>query len=59
MLAMNYVRLGRDQEARLAAAELIRLNPDFNLEMDRTYSCYKDESILERQHEDLRKAGLK
>ena len=58
MLAMNYVRLGRDQEARLAAAELIRLNPDFGLEMDRTYSCYKAPRILERQHEDLRKAGL-
>ena len=58
MLAMNYVRLGRDQEARLAAAELIRLNPDFTLEMDRTYSCYKDPRILERQHEDLRKAGV-
>ena len=59
MLAMNYIRLGRDQEATLAAAELIRLNPDFTLELDRRYSLYKDPHILERQHEDLRKAGLK
>jgi len=59
MLAISYVRLGRDQEATLAAAELIRLNPDFTLEMDRAYSCYKDPRIIERQHEDLRKAGLK
>ncbi|MGD9076130.1 MAG: adenylate/guanylate cyclase domain-containing protein [Desulfobacteraceae bacterium] len=59
MLAMNYVRLGREQEARLAAAELLRLNPDYSLELDRRYSCYKDPHILERQHEDLRKAGLK
>jgi tetratricopeptide (TPR) repeat protein len=59
MLAMNYIRLGREQEARLAAAELIRLNPDYSLELDRRYSCYKDPHILERQHEDLRKAGLK
>jgi len=59
MLAMNYIRLGREQEARLAAAELIRLNPDYSLELDRRYSCYKDPHILEHQHEDLRKAGLK
>jgi len=59
ILAMSYIRLGREQEARLAAAELIRLNPDYSLELDRRYSCYKDLHILERQHEDLRKAGLK
>ena len=59
MLAMNYIRLGREQEARLAAAELLRLNPDYSLDLDRRYSCYKDPHILERQHEDLRKAGLK
>jgi len=59
LLAMNNVRLGRDQEARLAAAEVIRLYPDFSLEIDRRYSCYKDPHIIERQHEDLRKAGLK
>jgi len=59
MLAMNYIRLGREQEARQAAAESIRLNPDYSLEVDRRYSCYRDLLILERQHEDLRKAGLK
>jgi adenylate cyclase len=59
MLAMDYSRLGQNQEARLAAEELIRLNPDFTLEMDRAYSFYKDSHILERQHEDLRKAGVK
>jgi tetratricopeptide (TPR) repeat protein len=59
MLAMNYIRLGLEHEATLAATELIRLNPDFTLEMDRRYSLYKDPNILERQHEDLRKAGLK
>jgi adenylate cyclase len=58
MLAMNYVRLGRKQEARKSVAELIRLNPDYSLELDRRYSVYKDPHILERQHEDLRMAGL-
>ena len=59
MLAMNYIRLGRDQDARRAATEVIRLYPDYSLEIDRRYSFYKDPHIIERQHEDLRKAGLK
>jgi len=59
MLAMNYIRLGREREARLAVLESSRLNPDYSLEVDRRYSCYRDVNIIERQHEDLRKAGLK
>lgn len=59
ILAMNYIRLGRDQEAREAAAEVLRLNPEYSLEWDREFSVYKDPEHLERQHEDLRKAGLK
>jgi adenylate cyclase len=59
MLAMNYIRLGREREARLAVLESTRLNPDYSLEVDRRYSCYRDLNIIERQHEDLRKAGLK
>jgi adenylate cyclase len=59
VLAMNYIRLGREREARLAVLESSRLNPDYSLEVDRRYSCYRDSNIIERQHEDLRKAGLK
>jgi adenylate cyclase len=59
LLAMNYIRLGREREARLAVLESTRLNPDYSLEVDRRYSCYRDLNIIERQHEDLRKAGLK
>jgi len=59
MLAMNYIRLGREREASLAVLESSRLNPDYSLEVDRRYSCYRDLNIIERQHEDLRKAGLK
>ena len=59
MLAMNYIRLGRDREARLAVVELTRLNPDYSLEVDRRYSCYSDLNIIEHQHEELRKAGVK
>jgi adenylate cyclase len=59
ILAMNYIRLGQEKEARAAATEVLRLLPSFSLEWDRLYSCYKDPAHLERQHEDLRKAGLK
>jgi len=59
ILAMSYIRLGWDQEAREAAAEVHRLFPEYSLEWDRQFSVYKDPAHLERQHEDLRKAGLK
>ena len=59
ILAMNYIRLGRDQEARKAVAEVRRLFPEYSLEWDRQFSVYKDPAHLERQHEDLRKAGLR
>lgn len=59
ILAMNYIRLGRNEEARKAAAEVKRLFPEYSLEWDRQFSVYKDPAHLERQHEDLRKAGLK
>jgi adenylate cyclase len=59
IVAMNYIRLGRDHEARAAAAEIIRLFPEYSLEWDRQFSVYKDLEHLERQHEDLRKAGLR
>jgi adenylate cyclase len=58
LLAMNYIRLGRKEEAQKAAAEVRRLFPEYSLEWDRQFSVYKDPAHLERQHEDLRKAGL-
>ena len=59
MLALNYIRMGLDQEARDALAELLRLFPTFSLEWYRQYSCYRDPKYLESQQKDLRKAGLK
>jgi adenylate cyclase len=59
MLTLNYVRMGLDQEARDALAELLRLFPEFSLEWNRVYSSYKDPKYLEDQQNDLRKAGLK
>ncbi|NIR16991.1 MAG: hypothetical protein GWN86_24970 [Desulfobacterales bacterium] len=58
MLTINHIRLGREQEAREAAAGLLRSFPNFSLEWDRQYSHYQNPEHLEQQHEDLRKAGL-
>jgi adenylate cyclase len=59
VFAMNYVRLGREGEARAHAEEVLELNPDYSFEWDRRWSPYKDPALLEQQHRDLRKAGLK
>jgi adenylate cyclase len=58
ILTINYIRLGREREAREAATGLLRSFPNFSLEWDRQYSHYKNPAHLEQQHEDLRNAGL-
>jgi adenylate cyclase len=58
VLAMNYVRLGRLEDARDHAAKALRLFPGFSLEYDRKVSFYSNPAHLEQQHEDLRKAGI-
>ena len=60
-LAEVYAELGREEEARTHAAEVLRLNPEFSLKKIRrlvTYG-YKDPAHLERRVNALRKAGLK
>ncbi len=59
MLTLNYMRMGLDQEARDACAELLRLFPEFSLEWNRNYSVYRDPKYLELQQKDLMRAGLK
>ncbi|MEJ2316459.1 MAG: FimV/HubP family polar landmark protein [Gammaproteobacteria bacterium] len=53
VLAMNYVRLGRLEDARDHAAKVLRLFPAFSLEYDRKASFYSNPAHLEQQHEDL------
>jgi adenylate cyclase len=59
LLTLNYMRMGLDQEARDALAELLRRFPEFSLEWNRIYSIYRDPKYLEAQQKDLKKAGLK
>ena len=58
ILAMNYVRLGRLEDASLAAKRVLHYFPKYSLEWDRKASFYKNSEHLAQQHNDLRKAGI-
>jgi adenylate cyclase len=58
-LATIYSELGREEEARAEAAEVLRLNPKYSLEVLRQMTPFKDPAVLERYLTALRKAGLK
>jgi len=59
MLAAAYSELGKDAEARKEATEVLRLNPNFSLEVHKQRMPIKDSTMLERHIAALRKAGLK
>jgi adenylate cyclase len=59
ILASAYSESGREEEARVAAAEVLRISPKFSLEVMRQRWPYKEPAVLERQLAALRKAGLK
>ena len=59
MLAAVYSELGQAAAARAEAAEVLRLNPQFSLEVHRQRMPIKDPAVLERHLAALRKAGLK
>jgi adenylate cyclase len=59
VLALVYSELGQTAEAQAEAAEVLRLNPKFSLEVYRQRSPIKDPAVLERHLAALRKAGLK
>ena len=58
-LAVVYSELGQAAEARAEAAEVLRLNPNFSLEVHKQRMPIKDPAVLERHIVALRKAGLK
>ena len=57
-MAISYIRLGREEEARAAAAEILRINPEFSLERYAKILPFS-QPVADRVVEDLRKAGLK
>ena len=59
MLAAVYSELGQAAEAQKEAAEVLRLNPHFSLEVHKQRMPIKDPVVLERHIAALRKTGLK
>jgi adenylate cyclase len=58
-LAAAYSELGREEEARAEAAEVLRLSPNFSVEVYGRITSQRDSAITERTLAALRKAGLK
>jgi tetratricopeptide (TPR) repeat protein len=58
-LAASYAQLGRLDEARAQAAEVLKLDPDFSIATFTKTQSYKNPSDLEHYLDGLRKAGLK
>ena len=58
-LAVAYIWMGREKEARAEAVELLRVNPKFSLDYYAKIISYKDQSLNDRIVASLRKAGLK
>ncbi|UCD79161.1 MAG: tetratricopeptide repeat protein [Desulfobacterales bacterium] len=59
LLAGTYIGLGRNEDARSSAAEVLRINPNFTLEWMAKMVPWKNKDDVNRLIEDLRKAGLK
>ena len=59
-LVATYIYFGREEEARATAAEVMRINPKFSLELwAKRIVVYNDQSLQDRFIGSLRKAGLK
>jgi tetratricopeptide (TPR) repeat protein len=58
-LAITYVELGRDDDARAEAAEVLRLSPHYSLATWQQLYPLKDPTLQERWRADLREVGLK
>jgi adenylate cyclase len=59
-LAATYSKMGREEEARAEAAEVLRINPKFSLDSyAKRLPPPRDKSRRDAYINDLRKAGLK
>jgi len=59
LLAVDYIELGREPQARAEAAEILRISPNFSVDAFISQFPNKDEAYKERASTDLHKAGLK
>ena len=58
-LAATYMMMGREQEARAEASEVLRIDPNFSLDRFAKVYPYKDQSVTDNLINACRKAGLK
>jgi adenylate cyclase len=58
-LTSTYSQMGRMEDARAQAAEIMRLDPKFSRERFIKSTRFKDRDAVKRLDDDLRKAGLK
>lgn len=58
MLAANFAHLGMMDKARAEAAEVLRVHPQFTITSWRHRPPYRDQAVLDRYVDGLRKAGL-
>jgi adenylate cyclase len=59
VLTVSYSKMGQEEKARAAAAEVLRVNPKFSVEVHGQMLPAKDRVVVERHLAALRKAGLK
>jgi TolB-like protein/TolA-binding protein len=57
-LAACYSELGFEEKARAAASDVLKYNPEFSLRHWAEFVPYKDQAVIDRWIEALRKAGL-
>jgi tetratricopeptide (TPR) repeat protein len=58
-LAATYALMGKEEEARAEAAEVLQINPKFSVEYMAKISQYKRQEDTDQYMQGLRKAGLK
>jgi adenylate cyclase len=58
VLASSYSLAGRDEEARVAAKEILRINPKISVARLQKSNPHKDRAAVKRYTDALRKAGL-
>ena len=59
LLAAAYIELGRVEDARASAAEVLKIKPKITLKWLAKMLPWKNKADVNRLIEDLRKAGLK
>ncbi len=57
-LSVLYGESGRNDEARNEVTEILRITPGLSLEVFRQRLPHKDQAVLERLRDGMRKAGL-